>query len=441
LDLNTLDEIINIKQIININEDILFDYFRITNYHDDLVLKDKKNILFFPISILEDDVKAGWYIKEYDMRPKINEIVNNNPHYYFIIEDSMIKDMPKGSRYIVVNNIMESINKLFEYKLNNYKGQKVCVTGSVGKTTTVGFIKAALGDKALRIYSKRITPLILNNFVINYLNNDVDYFIVEASLWYKEHITYFSKILKPDLVVLLDVLDEHVGIGNIKTISDITKYKSYLLEYASNVIINNMDKELNKININNNEVYYNNEEVVPTKVKNVIKIDEYNNLVNPYIKTRLTLLEETIAFEVAKYYNIDEKTIIDRLNKAKPVENRIEKENVYDHEIIFDGDVSGVARFNGFSDHYYDKSCLVICDLTENGEENEDYNKLNDLFDKFDYVFVHKDLKKYFNNKKIQYFEKIDFIKNLPNDVEIFMHYGSYFRKYDKFDVKKLEKR
>ena len=441
MDLKTLKEIINIKAIKNINEDTFFDYFRITNYNDEVVLKDKKSILFFPISILDDDLKDGWYIKKWDLRSVINDIANNNPNYFYVIEENMIKDMPEGAKYIVVDNIMESIDKLSKYKLNNYKGQTICVTGSVGKTTTVGFIKQALGDKAIRIYSKRITPLVLNNFVINYLNDNVDYFIVEASLWYKEHITYFSKTLKPDLVVLLDVLDEHVGIGNIKTISDITKYKSYLLEYASNVIINNMDNELKKINIANDEVLYDNEEVVPTKVNDIIKVDKYNDLITPYIKTKLSLLEETIAFEVAKYYNIDEKLIIERLNNAKPVENRVEKESVYDHEVIFDGDVSGVARFNTFSDHYYEKSCLVICDLTQDGEEDEKYEKLNNLFDKFDYVYIHKDLKKYFNNEKIIYFDNLDFIKSLPKDVEIFMHYGSYFRKNAEFDVNKLEKR
>ena len=389
MNIDTLNNIINIKDKKNINEDTFFDYFRVTKYKDDAILKDKNNILFFPVSITKEDLKEGWYQSEYDLRPKINDVANNNPNYTFVIEEDM-----------VVDNIMDSINKLFEYKMNSYNGQTICVTGSVGKTTTVGFIKQALGDKAVRIYSKRITPLILNHFVINFINENVDYFIVEASLWYKEHISYFSKTLKPDMVVLLDVLDEHVGIGNIRTTSDITKYKSYLLEYASNVIINNMDKELQKIEIDNNEVYYGNEAVIPTKVKDVIKVDDYNNQIHPYIKTKLSLLEETIAFEVAKYYNIDEETIIERLNNAKPVENRIEKEQLYDHEVIFDGDVSGIARFNTFSDHYYEKSCLVICDLTENGEEDEDYSKLNNLFDKFDYVFINKSLNKYFDNNK-----------------------------------------
>lgn len=441
MDLNTLGEIINIKDVKNINDNTIFDYFRITKYNDDSILKEKNNILFFPVTITNNDLKDGWYISEYDLRPKINDVANNNPSYYYVIEENMVKDMPSDSKYIVVDNIMDSINKIFQKKLSDYKGKIICVTGSVGKTTTVGFIKQALGDKALRIYSKRITPLILNNFVINFLNNDYDYFVAEASLWYKNHIEYFSKTLKPDLAVLLNVCDEHIGIGDIKSISDITKFKSLLLKYANNAIINNMDDELKKLDIRDGMVYYNGEEVVKTNALNVIKINDYNKLVEPYIKTKLTLLEETIAFEVAKFYKVDDYTILNRLNNAQTVENRVVKEKVYDHDVIFDGDVSGVARFNNFADHYYTKSCLVICNLTEDGEENEPYEKLNSIIDKFDEVYVYEDFKKYFNNDKIIYFNNLDFIKDIPKDTMIFMHYGSYYRVYNDFNVNKVGKR
>ena len=441
MDFKTLSEIINISKIKNINEDSFFDYFRVTNYNDDVTLKDKKSILFFPISILDDDLKDGWYIKKWDLRPVINDIVKNNPNYTYVIEEQMIKDMPEGSKYIVVDNIMESINKIFNKKLSEYKGKTICVTGSVGKTTTVGFIKQALGDEAIRIYSKRITPLVLQNFVINYLNNNYKYFVMEASLWYKEHIEYYSKLLKPDMAVLLDVLSEHIGIGEIKDISDITKFKSLLLECANNAIINMMDDELNKLSIKDNYIYYNDEMVAPTTVEKVIKVDEYNKKIEPYIKTKLSLLEETIAYEVAKHYGINEEVILDRLKNASTVENRLQKEEVYDHQVIFDGDVSGVARFNKFADHYYDKSCLVICDLTQNGEEDEPYEKLNNIIDKFNYVFVNRNLSKYFDDNRVIYFDDLDFINDLPKDMMIFMHYGSYYRKYENFDEKKLGSR
>ena len=416
-----------------------FDYFRIVKYNDDIDIKNDSSVLYFPITINDDDLEDGWYNLKIDYRDKIEELVSKLPNYTFVIESDMVDKMPDDSKYIVVDNIMESIDILFKNKLNSYKGKVILVTGSVGKTTTVGFIKQALGDKCLRIYSKRITPLILKCFVINYLTNDYDYLAMEASLWYKEHILYFSETLKPDMSVLINVYPEHIGVKDIHGISDITKFKSYLLKYSNNVIINNMDDELKKLSINDNKVYYDNNLVIDTKVNNIIRINDYNHNIKPYIKTRLTLLEETIAYEVAKYYGVNDSTIIKRLNNALPVENRVIKEMLFDHEIIFDGDVSGVARFKMFSDHYYDKSCIIIVNLTTGGEEDEPYEMLDDVLDNFDYIYVQKSLNKYFKNSNIVYFDKLDFIKDIDSDVTIFMHYGSYFRKYSSFNLEDLD--
>jgi UDP-N-acetylmuramyl pentapeptide synthase len=237
----TLEELGNITPILSLNNvkpNTEFDYFRIVKYNDDKVIKTKEHVLYFPITIASKDLKTGWYTKELDLKQYIVNIANNNPEYTYVIEPDMVKQLNNKVSYIVVNNIMDSIEDLFKYVLAQYKGKVICVTGSVGKTTTVGFIKQVLGNKCLRIYSKRITPLVLKCFCINYLTNEYDYLALEASLWYKEHITYFSKTLKPDLSIILDVFEEHIGVGDIKTISDITKFKSLLLQYSKNAIIN-----------------------------------------------------------------------------------------------------------------------------------------------------------------------------------------------------------
>lgn len=54
---------------------------------------------------------------------------------------------------------MESLDKLFNYIINNRTFEIILVT-VVSKTTTVGLIKDVIGDNVLRIYSKRITPII-----------------------------------------------------------------------------------------------------------------------------------------------------------------------------------------------------------------------------------------------------------------------------------------
>ena len=164
-----------------------------------------------------------------------------------------------------------------------------------------------------------------------------------------------------------------------------------------------------------------------------------NSDIEPYIKTKLTMLQETIAYEVGKYYKLDEKLILERLKNIKPVEHRVNKEKIYNHEIIFDGDISGVARLNNFFDHYYDKAYLIIINLVEGGEEEEDYTKLEKTFTNFEKVYINKKFSKYFKDDNIIYIDNLNFIRALENDVTLFVHCGSYYRKYDEFNIKNLE--
>lgn len=437
--LNEIKKIINVMMTNNIDNSIFFDYFRIVKYKNDDDLQDKKNILFFPVSVSKEELVDKWYISDFDLRNDIEKIAEENPNYIFVIESNMQSRLSNNYKYIVVDNIMESVTKLANYKLHQFEGKIIAVTGSVGKTTTVGLINKVLGKRSIRIYSKRITPLVLNHFLVNYLSNNYEYFIVEASLWKKEHMSYFSKRLKPFLSIILNIYPEHIGIFDIKNISDITKYKSLLLEYSNNLLINNMDDELKKINIINNYVYYEDEKIIPTNVKNIIKIDRINYKIKPYIKTKLMYLEETISYEVGKYFGINDNLILDRLSKAVPVENRINKQTLFQHEIIFDGEVSGVARLERLFEHYYDKAILVIMNLTENGEEFEDYKKIEPLFNNFNCVYINRKVNKYFNDNRIKYINNLDFIRDIDTDIEIFLHYGSYYRKYKEFNISNLE--
>ena len=103
---------------------------------------------------------------------------------------------------------MESIDKLFDYIINNRTFETILVTGSVGKTTTVGLIKDVISDNVLRIYSKRITPIILKTNIINYLTNDIKYLVLEAGMFFRHHVKYFSDTLKPIIGICLDIVPE-----------------------------------------------------------------------------------------------------------------------------------------------------------------------------------------------------------------------------------------
>ena len=81
-------------------------------------------------------------------------------------------------------------------------------------------------------------------------------------------------------------------------------------------------------------------------LKKIINVNTLNNNFEPFIKTYLAYVEETIAYKVGVFYGLNESIILKRLKNIKTVEKRLSVEKLYNNDVIFDGEVSGVARFN-----------------------------------------------------------------------------------------------
>lgn len=439
--LEELKKIINIIDIYNIPEEDYYNSFVITKAYVNVL--DLEHTLYFPITINEIDNDGGWYPNDADTRKNINYYVGNNPTYTYVLDIETYNLLDnKSVKVIIVENIMESVDKLYQYILKIREAEKILITGSVGKTSTVGLIENVIKDNVLRIYAKRITPVVLKNFIINYLTKDIKYIVLEAGLFHKHHVKYFSEELKPIISVCLNILPEHIGIKTINSIDDIVEGKLEVFRYAKYALLNKEDEHLKKVTINNGLVEYKDFKL-NTNIKEVLDISQLNEKINLYVKTNLSKIQYQTAYLIGKILNIPDDLIIERLNSSSPKEKRVCKEKIYNHEIIFDGDVSGVARFSLFTDHFYSKAILVIRALTTNGEEEEDYSKLVNYFGRFDKVYIFNDV----HNKEILYFKNVylvdnhDFIKDIDSNTAIFYHYGSYYRKYSKFDLNNLEKR
>lgn len=434
-----LEKIIQIDRTINIDKNIKFDFFKTLK---GVKIPDEKNVLYFPVYLNEDDDLGGWYPRSSDTRKKLKEYSIKHPNYIYVLDEETYNSLANNTlKVIIVPDIMKSIDEIFNYIISNRSFKTILVTGSVGKTTTVGLIKDVINDNVLRIYAKRITPIILKTDIINYLTEDVKYLILEAGLFFRHHVKYFSDTLKPFISVCLNVLPEHLGIDNILNVEDITKYKSQIFKYSKYALINLEDKELSKLKFENNKMIYN-DYIMDSNVEKVYDISILNPNINLYIKTYISKLEFSSAYYVGKILNIPDNLIIERLNKSIPVENRVNKNILFNREIIFDGEVSGVARFSLFTNHFYEKAVLIIRYLTIGGEEDEDYSKYPQYFKRFDKVYLFNDLKNLdvLKSDNVVIVSNHDFIKDIDINTQIFYHYGSFYRKYDEFNIENLDR-
>lgn len=431
-----------------------FDYFRIVSLENNKYDKLANNPLFFLSYSQEDEVEDGWYPKPFDLRKKANEIMSKNPNYTFVIEESMLDSVDKTKKFIVVKSISETIDKIFEYTKAKNKPIVVGVTGSVGKTTTVGIIESVLKEKfnVLRIYSKRITPIILKANIINFLNDKVDYIVMEYSIYYHDHVKILSTLLPPDIACMLNISSSHMGVDTLNTLDDICVNKAEILRHASACVLNMEDEHLRKLNWSRDVIEYNGEPLFPSNIKyyslisprlNRSKDGEFimNDEViktKPFILSKLSKVQYKTAESVGIMAGLTKKEIEHGLNSYEPVENRLKKETAFGKSIIFDGDITTYERMKELSDLEYPKSYLIIRKVGSN-ENIKRISNITDFFNKFSRVFIFDDieyLEEFKNHENVTVVNNHDFMREL--DGEIVYHYSGYYRVWNEFDENNL---
>lgn len=450
-----LINILDIKEKQNVFENALFDYCRVVSINQKKYEEAALNPLYFLSYSSEEEIKSGWYTKPFDLRCHMNNIMEKYPHATFVIEKGMEKNInQKNTKYIVVDNILEAINKLYSYSLSKSSSKVIAVTGSVGKTTAAGIIESVVKEKykTLRIYSKRITPIILKAFIINCLTEDIDFVILEYSIYYHNHVKILCELLPPDISCILNISSSHLGVEKLNSLDDICIFKSEILKYAEYGLLNYRDSYLNNLHLENGEIYYQDELLFQTNLKHLSRLDpEETKVVNdlllinneitvkPFILSSLSKIQYIFAYKIGNYLNLNSKQIENGLNNYIPVENRLKKEKAFGHDIIFDGDITTYERTKELSDVQYHNVYFVIRKVGSN-ENTFRIDQIGEYFYKFTKVYIFEDIE-YLNELKqypnVVIVKNHDFLKEL--DGTVIYHYSGYYRVWNHFLENNLE--
>ena len=450
--LSLIKTIINIKKIYNIPEDVIFDYLRIVDLNKVKYEKKVNNTLFFMTYSTKDDINNKFIIRPFDYRKKANDIIKNNPNFYFVLDEETYNNLDldnKNAKIIVVDNILESVDILYNYTLKTKAAKIIGVTGSVGKTTSAGLIENVLKTKykVLRIYSKRITPIILKANIINFLTKEIEYIVLEMSIYKKDHVEILSDLLKPDIAALIGIDSSHLEFFN--SIDDICKYKSSIFRYAEKGYVNNLDCLVKNLNIRQNQLYYQDENIysvkldklTPIAVNYIWKDDKLiidNKQIKLFFNSELSIIQTLLAYNIGIDNNIDIQSVVDAISSYVPVENRIQKKNAFGKEIVFDGDITTNERIKQLSRHNYEKSYLVIRKFGS-AENNKRFEKVLKSLDNFTKVYVFNDIE-YLNmlssHKNVKIVYNHNFMKDL--DGKIIYHYSGYYRSFKEYNENNL---
>jgi hypothetical protein len=423
------------------NED--FDVFNIAHLKQFESLSPQSKILYF--AVYDDNIEdMGWYNKPFDRTLNIHKL-SANDNFVFVVDARISDEKLVGVRYIRVNNIYRSIEQICRYVVLQVNPQVIGVTGSVGKTTSTALIQNVLEKKfnCGRIYSKRLTPLTLSSWLVNFIEQGHKVLALEYSMYRKNHIDVLTNILKPDFSVFLNIKRVHLGVSGINTLNDIVMGKRALID-KSRVSLLNIDNPLiaqlkrkgdfgfSLINAKA-DAYIS---IVGGEVTLVLNYTNQTIRFVPYIKTSLFYYQTAVAGFIGAYMGVSVDSIVEALESFRPAENRINWLNVLGQRVLFDGDVTASGRISSLSEHHYQTSILLIHSF-DFGEEDVDLqvDDFNQVFSKFEEVRVldteeNRMIVSRYSFRNITFSNKNDFLSDISRFEFKILHFAIYFRKH-----------
>ncbi|MFP4024202.1 MAG: UDP-N-acetylmuramoyl-tripeptide--D-alanyl-D-alanine ligase [Thiohalospira sp.] len=353
---------------------------------------------------------------------------------YAIIDNP---DYKKGGQFIVVKNVLSSLQQLAYYHRKQLDIPVIGITGSNGKTTTKELLAAILSQRINISYTQGN----LNNHIgvpltILSFNKDTELGIVEMGANHIGEIKDLCEIACPDYGIITNIGRAHLeGFGSFQ---NIIKAKSELYDYIAQtngkVFYNANDKLLSSL-VSEKRIHsisYGSKD--QSSVYGEIVKDSIFLKLKAFIKSKSYVVETKLVGDynmdniiagiaIGHYFKIDENLMINAIENYKPENNRSQYIKTDFNQVFLDAynanPTSVKAAIKNFEQLDLPKKCLILGDMFELGENaiNDHYNVIkiveNKTYEKIIVVGeIFANLK--LNNSILQ-FKNVDLLKEWLN--------------------------
>jgi UDP-N-acetylmuramoyl-tripeptide--D-alanyl-D-alanine ligase len=240
-----------------------------------------------------------------------------------VIDDLSYK---KDERYILVENVLKSLQTLASYHRNLLKCPVIGITGTNGKTTTKELMHCVLSSKFKTVCTKGN----LNNDIgvpLTILSSplDTEMLIVEMGANHIREINTLCEIAQIDYGLITNIGKAHLeGFGSYENIIKTkTELYQFIQKKNKKVFVNKRDTLLVELSERIDRVFY-------TDFKSTNNEDSLASVFinNKEVKTKLIGSYNTsniiAAYTIASYFGVDEQSIVDSLQDYTPSNNRSE---------------------------------------------------------------------------------------------------------------------
>ena len=244
---------------------------------------------------------------------------------YAIIDE---KEFQKSEQYILVDDVLECLQKLSNYHRKQLNCPVIGITGTNGKTTTKELIYAVLSTQ----YKTIATQGNFNNHIgipLTLLSTplDTEILIVEMGANHPGEIAFLSNIAKPNFGIITNIGKAHLeGFGGYK---GVIKTKSELYHYIKNnggkLFVNAKDELL--LNLSQNikrTTYSNNSQFLSANP--FVKFSYEETEISTQLIGAYNFPNLAAACHIGKYFDITISNCKKAIEKYIPTNNRSQLE-------------------------------------------------------------------------------------------------------------------
>lgn len=327
-----------------------------------------------------------------------DKAIENGAAYAIIDEGEFAID----DRYILVENVLITLQKLANYHRKYLNIPIVAITGSNGKTTSKELISSVLQKKFNMVFTKGN----LNNHIgvpltLLSMTEKTEFGVVEMGANHQLEIKTLCEIAEPNFGIITNIGRAHLeGFGSFENIIK-TKCELYdFLNSNNGVVFYNSDNAILKnradaLHIKTIKYGSSNDSFVDGRIigqapfiKVEIDINKSKSAIDTNLIGDYNLENILAAFCIGIYFQIDKEKIISAIQSYIPSNNRSQFLKTKTNNIYLDAynaNPSSIkASILNFIRLEIDNKCLILGDMLELGSESEmeHMNVLNLIHDR-----------------------------------------------------------
>ena len=267
----------------------------------------------------------------------------------YAVVDEWENDKPENPRVIVVENVLETLQKLANYHRKKLKITIVGITGTNGKTTTKELLATILSKE----FNVAFTQGNFNNHIgvpltLLSINKSHEIGVMEMGANHPGEIRALCEIAEPNIGLITNIGKAHIeGFGSLENVVN-TKCELYdfIRQHEGKVFVNKDNPILNERSEGLDRILYGRDNPA-LFVSGTLSAEtpflhfDWNFFEHPYrVKTHLVgeynLDNALAAAAIGKYFGINAEYISDALETYEPKNNRSQFERTQHNDLIID---------------------------------------------------------------------------------------------------------